>query len=252
MIYTEIKGQFACAHYDPVIADSIHFLSVKFVFDKEWDGYTVTAIYHNREKDKAVSVVLDDESGYSVGDGTFYVPFDVIFAPGFTVSLLGTKGESRITTNEVAISVQKSGFREAEAPGNPTPTEYEQILQIATAAKDIAYSVREDADNDVFKGDKGDKGDTGEPFTYSDFTEQQLSSLKGQKGDKGDKGDKGEKGDIGEPFTYDDFTEEQLFALKGEKGDTGYTPVKNVDYWTDEDIAEIKSYVDEAILGGEW
>jgi hypothetical protein len=29
-------------------------------------------------------------------------------------------------------------------------------------------------------------------------------------------------------------------------------PVKGVDYWTDGDKAEIKSYVDEAILGGEW
>lgn len=32
----------------------------------------------------------------------------------------------------------------------------------------------------------------------------------------------------------------------------GFTPVKGVDYWTEEDIAEIRSYVDEAILGGEW
>jgi hypothetical protein len=30
------------------------------------------------------------------------------------------------------------------------------------------------------------------------------------------------------------------------------TPKRGTDYWTDEDIAEIKSYVDEAILGGEW
>ena len=29
-------------------------------------------------------------------------------------------------------------------------------------------------------------------------------------------------------------------------------PVKGMDYWTEEDIAEIKSYVDDAILGGEW
>ena len=29
-------------------------------------------------------------------------------------------------------------------------------------------------------------------------------------------------------------------------------PVKGVDYWTDEDKAEIKAYVDEAILGGAW
>ena len=35
----------------------------------------------------------------------------------------------------------------------------------------------------------------------------------------------------------------------GLKGDT---PVKGVDYWTAADIAEIKSYVDNAILGGEW
>lgn len=30
------------------------------------------------------------------------------------------------------------------------------------------------------------------------------------------------------------------------------SPVRGVDYWTQEDIASIKAYVDEAILGGEW
>ena len=29
-------------------------------------------------------------------------------------------------------------------------------------------------------------------------------------------------------------------------------PIRGVDYWTEEDIAEIKSYVDTAILTGEW
>lgn len=32
----------------------------------------------------------------------------------------------------------------------------------------------------------------------------------------------------------------------------GATPQRGTDYWTDADKAEIKSYVDEAILGGEW
>ena len=36
------------------------------------------------------------------------------------------------------------------------------------------------------------------------------------------------------------------------KGDPGKTPERGVDYWTNDDIAEIKSYVDNAILGGEW
>ena len=44
----------------------------------------------------------------------------------------------------------------------------------------------------------------------------------------------------------------------GEKGDTGprgpagYTPQRGADYWTESDIAQIKAYVEEAILGGAW
>ena len=41
-------------------------------------------------------------------------------------------------------------------------------------------------------------------------------------------------------------------GTQGPAGEDGYTPVRGIDYWTAEDIAEIKSYVDEAILGGEW
>lgn len=36
------------------------------------------------------------------------------------------------------------------------------------------------------------------------------------------------------------------------KGDPGYTPVRGTDYWTENDKAEIKAYVDDAILGGAW
>ncbi|MBR5873100.1 MAG: hypothetical protein IKY90_00015 [Oscillospiraceae bacterium] len=35
-------------------------------------------------------------------------------------------------------------------------------------------------------------------------------------------------------------------------GADGKTPVKGTDYWTEADKAEIKSYVDEAILNGSW
>lgn len=38
----------------------------------------------------------------------------------------------------------------------------------------------------------------------------------------------------------------------GAKGEAGYTPVRGTDYWTDADKAEIKAYVDDAILNGEW
>lgn len=38
----------------------------------------------------------------------------------------------------------------------------------------------------------------------------------------------------------------------GRDGKDGYSPVRGTDYWTAADVAEIKAYVDEAILGGAW
>lgn len=35
-------------------------------------------------------------------------------------------------------------------------------------------------------------------------------------------------------------------------GVVGYTPVRGIDYWTEADKADIKTYVEEAILGGVW
>jgi hypothetical protein len=43
-----------------------------------------------------------------------------------------------------------------------------------------------------------------------------------------------------------------LKGEKGDKGDKGDSPIRGTDYWTDADKAEIKSYVDEAILNGAW
>ena len=60
----------------------------------------------------------------------------------------------------------------------------------------------------------------------------QTDFLKGDKGDKGDKGNKGDKGDKGDT---------------GEKGDTGYTPVKGIDYYTDNEIQAIIKDITNAI-----
>lgn len=50
----------------------------------------------------------------------------------------------------------------------------------------------------------------------------------------------------------EDMPEVAAVNIKGEPGADGYTPIRGTDYWTNEDIAEIKSYVDDAILGGSW
>lgn len=74
----------------------------------------------------------------------------------------------------------------------------------------------------------------GTTLTVTSASGTSSANLKGDKGDAGEKGADGAKGD------------------KGDKGDAGYSPVRGTDYWTAADKAEIKSYVDEAILGGKW
>ncbi len=39
----------------------------------------------------------------------------------------------------------------------------------------------------------------------------------------------------------------EIEAGKGDKGEPGYSPVRGVDYWTEEDISCIKAYIDEVI-----
>lgn len=69
---------------------------------------------------------------------------------------------------------------------------------------------------------------------------------------------KGEKGDDGISVTHSwDGTTLVITSASGTssadlRGETGYVPVRGTDYWTESDKVEIKSYVDEAILGGAW
>ena len=71
------------------------------------------------------------------------------------------------------------------------------------------------------------------------------------------KGEPGPKGNDG-TMSFEDLTDEQRESLRGpegkqgQQGPKGDTPERGVDYWTATDIAEIISYVDDAILNGAW
>lgn len=256
MIKVDVINDGRICVYNDTIADSVMYEKIRFKFPDCWSGYTKTVVFRNGET--LLNVILNGDNRLCTGKDECYIPYEVIKSPGFTVSVFGTLGESRITTSQASVKVRESGFANGDSPSDPSPTVYEQLIdianetkQLADETKQIAQSVRTDADNGVLKGDKGDtgpqgekgdKGDTGDPFTYEDFTPEQLALLKGEKGDKGDtgaqgiqgeKGDKGdtgaqgiqgiqgERGEKGDAFTYADFTDEQLAGLKGEKGDAG-------------------------------
>ncbi len=210
---------------ESTVSDSVLFEKIRFDFPESWNGYTKTAVFRNGET--TVGVVLDESSELCTGENECYIPYEVIKAPQFTVSVFGVSGESRATTQQASINVTKSGYGTGDTPAEPTPTQYEQIIgianemkQLANEAMQIAKSVRIEADNGKYNGKKGDtgdqgkKGEKGDPFIYSDFTQAQLSLLKGAKGEKGDKGDKGDTGPRGP---------QGLQGIKGDKGDVGDT-----------------------------
>lgn len=88
-----------------------------------------------------------------------------------------------------------------------------------------------------------------------------FKNLKGAKGDKGNAGTSVTVSNVSEStasggtnvVTFSDGKKVNIKnGTNGAKGADGKTPVRGTDYWTDADKAEIKSYVDEAILGGAW
>lgn len=94
-------------------------------------------------------------------------------------------------------------------------------------------------------GEKGDPGDSAYQIALStgfEGTEEEwIASLKGPKGDTGETGPKGNTGETGPQG------EQGIKGPKGDPGTDGKTPVRGTDYWTEEDIAEIHSYIDAKI-----
>lgn len=93
---------------------------------------------------------------------------------------------------------------------------------------------------EMLKGKDGRDGKDGKDGYTPQKGIDYFDGARGPQGEPGAQGPKGEKGERG------------MQGAQGIKGADGYTPKRHIDYWTDADIAEIKKYVDDAILGGEW
>ena len=211
MIEGRVNGQHLELSFDVVVSDSVKYLTIKFICDDSWNGAKRKAIFTLGADSYAV--VLDKDNPECTDENTCIVPFEVIRVPGFTVGLIGTEGDKVITTLPCFVPVLKSGELDGAEPKGPTPDQYAQIIDICAAAQQVAASVRADADNGLFKGEKGDKGDKGEKGPEGIKGDRGPEGKQGPVGPTGPQGEKGEKGDTGE---------------KGDKGDNGLDG--NVDY----------------------
>ncbi len=143
------------------VADGVMFDKVVFTFPSTWNGFSKTAVFSS-DTQEPILIVLQESNPLCMGENCCYIPFEVLKQGGFYLSVFGVQGEKRATSTKEFVNVLESGFAEGEAPCDPTPTEYEQIINLITETNEIAQQVRNDADSGVFKGEKGEKGDRGE------------------------------------------------------------------------------------------
>lgn len=153
---------------------------------------------------------------------------------------------------------------------NTQLTSYLKSSELDTA---ISTALAQAKSSGEFDGEDGENGVSathswnGTTLTITSASGTSSANLKGDKGDKGDTGASGTSVTVKSvsESTADGgsnvvtFSDGKTLTVKnGSKGSTGangkdgYTPVRGTDYWTDADKAEIKSYVDDAILGGAW
>lgn len=196
MLKFEINGQ-TLKRVDTfgVVADSINYLEAEFDISNSDFGGIITAIFEPLFGGVAYEQVLVDNA--------CVVPYEVIKASGFKVSLFCYIDEKRITTNPFTIRVAESGYKKGETPREPSPTEYEQLVEIANKTKEIAQLVRDDANEGKFNGRNGvdatieigtvSKGENASVVNTGTISHAVFDFVL-PKGDKGAKGDKGEQG----------------------------------------------------------
>ena len=195
-------------------------LPVCFLFDESWDGLKKTAVF--RAGGKAVSCLeVEDQAN---------VPWEVMAQSGCTleIGVYGANDDGTLVIPTVWVTagtIQPGADPSEDLGSEPAVKIWELALEGVQQAKAVAQSVRDDADRGLFRGEQGERGDTGV---------QGPQGKQGVQGPRGYQGARGEKGD------------------RGATGADGHTPVLGVDYWTEADKAQVRAYVDEAILGGAW
>lgn len=154
-----------------VVADSKNYLYAEFLFSQEWATMAKTAIF--KSPDEAYTVVIED--------GMCKVPYEVMGAD-FAVSVFGTDGDVRITTDYIEVSVEESGYIEGETPQEPTPTVYEQLASQATDAVETAYEAKAAVDGKADVSMLGEKADREELLSHTSNLTNPHSVTKAQLG----------------------------------------------------------------------
>ena len=144
---------------------------LRLALSSDWDGLAVKISFYPIRNPPVVVVCGDDD---------VLIPSEIYSFAGCHMAVISGENTGRVMISlPFMLNVAQTNTPANTPASAPTPTEMSQIYEYMKTAVDTAKSVRDDADNGVFDGEKGAKGDKGDP---------------GEQGPKGDKGDKGADG----------------------------------------------------------
>lgn len=140
----EVKGQYI-VRLDSIepVAKCRNLYKAQFQFKTdEWTG-TKTALFVQGEYSK--SVILDE-------NGVCEIPWEFFDSDNTTFGYVSVYCGDLVTANRVVVDIVKSGYKESDASVPPSPDVYQQLVELAEDTKEIAQSVRDDADAGKFDG----------------------------------------------------------------------------------------------------
>lgn len=201
------------------------------------DGYSVQ-IDPDGEMDRLVSDITKNEDGswkISYTDGSVETISNEAYQ---AIKIDATLTKSGQAADAAAVGTRLSSLSEeiGNIPGGKDGADGQDGVTPTIGDNGNWYL----GDTDTGKPSRGETGPQGPKGEKGDTGSQGETGPQGQTGPQGETGPQGPQGEKGET------------GATGSAGADGYTPVRGTDYWTEADIATIKSYVDDAILNGAW
>lgn len=248
MIKVRVKNRIITCKKE-LVEDNVDTFSLIFDFDSMWEGYTKRITFYNDSIEECSSNPIEIPLGDSC-----VVPWEVIQSPGnLYLSIKGTKQDTdeviltQLMSNPIKVNI--AGLSGGAVPAEPTPDMVTLILNTAQEAKDIAQSVRDDADAGKFIGPQGPQGAPGKDGERGPQGEPGKDGAKGEKGDKGETGNTGAQGPSGPQGEQGLKGDTGPQGKQGPKGDPGPAGADGRDYvLTDADKTDIAAKVE--ILDG--
>ena len=151
------KSALAMTEQETLVCGAKNAYEVSFEFSHEWNGMT-KIVFFNAGKTN-VKRLLDSSA-------CCQIPWEVLTRrhKGMTlrIGICGSDGdEVLLPTVWASLGKIHCGVCAVQDALEPTPDAFEEMVALNREAVTVAYSVRADADEGKFKGERGEKGDQG-------------------------------------------------------------------------------------------